>query len=284
MSEKPIDKSKCKLTKAEMVILYNSGLSTMEISKLALVSDRYIRMVLKEEGTIMRATGNWKRKYTVNENFFKEWTNEMAYILGFFCADGCIIRNQESISFAQKEQYILEHIRDALDSNHPIIINKKTLVYILNIHSKIIKGDLVDLHGIKPNKSMNLVFPLVPEKYTAHFIRGYFDGDGYVNYNSYFVSFVGGSYSFMTTLRKELERAGFETNFTAHTNHYRVYLSGRKTIKQFPDWIYKDKNIFLKRKYEEFHKEELHVDDLKNKIKTHKNALEKRRVEGLINE
>ena len=52
---------------------------------------------------------------------------------------------------------------------------------MLNINSKTIKDDLMNIHGINPCKSFNIEFPYVPEEYLHHFVRGYFDGDGHVN-------------------------------------------------------------------------------------------------------
>lgn len=57
----------------------------------------------------------------------------MAYILGFFAADGMVARDGQLISFSQKEKYILENIRLEMGSNHPIIKVEKSNVYILNL-------------------------------------------------------------------------------------------------------------------------------------------------------
>src|SRR5690625_5577807 len=103
------------------------------------------------------------------------------------------------------------------------------------------RTDLINIHGVMPNKSQQIKFPYVPDKYINHFVRGYFDGDGFVSYERYFVSIVGGSKNFMVALRDQIEKAGFETNFTSHDTHYRVYVSGRKTIQLFSDWLYKNK-------------------------------------------
>lgn len=266
-------KGKCSLTDEEIVHFYNNGVNTREIGEMANVSDRYIRSILKRNNVEMKIPGSWKRKFGVNEHYFKTWSNTMAYILGFFYADGCIVTDQQSISFAQKEKYILEKIKEEMGSDHPIIINKKTEVHILNIHSKVLKSDLISLYNLMPNKSKTVEFPDIPPKYLSHFIRGYFDGDGYVSYRNFFVSFVGGSEKFMRSLQEVLEKQGFPTNFTIHENHYRVYVSGRKTIKLFSDWMYQEKNLYLSRKYNEFQKEKVEVSLLKENIKTHKNAL-----------
>ena len=269
----------------EIIKRYEDGESTTEIARLASVSPRYIRMLLKDNNVEMRPRGSWKRKYTLNEDYFKTWSNNMAYILGFFIADGTIARDLQFVSLSQKEEYILDDIKRELGSNHPIYKNKKTGVYILNLNSQIIKKDLIEIHGVKPNKSSTIEFPYVPREYMSHFIRGYFDGDGFVKYEKYFVSFVGGSKSFMKSLRMEIESNGFETNYTEHNTHFRVYISGRKTIKLFSDWMYKNKGLYLKRKYEAFQKETLSLNQLKDRgIKTHKNAILKRNQDRIKKE
>jgi hypothetical protein len=58
-----------------------------------------------------------------------------------------------SVGFAQKK-YILEQIRDELGSDQPLYQNKQTSVYILNLNSKIMKKDLMEIHDITPNKSL----------------------------------------------------------------------------------------------------------------------------------
>lgn len=88
-------KSKCKLSKSEITQLYTEGKSTSEIATLANVSARYIRMVLTDNNVPRRAIGSWKRKYNITENYFKTWSNNMAYILGFIAADGVIQKENQ---------------------------------------------------------------------------------------------------------------------------------------------------------------------------------------------
>lgn len=143
-------KSKCKLSKAEIIHMYAEGESTSEIAMLANVSARYIRMVLTDNNVPRRAIGSWKRKYDITENYFKTWSNNMAYILGFIAADGAIPKENQCVSISQKESYILEDIKKELKTNQPLYQNKKTGVYMLNINSKTIKDDLMNIHGIRP--------------------------------------------------------------------------------------------------------------------------------------
>ncbi|AFU13310.1 putative DOD family homing endonuclease [Bacillus thuringiensis MC28] len=257
-------KSKCKLSKSEIIQLYAEGKSTSEIAILANVSARYIRMVLKDNNVPRRAIVSWKRKYDLKEDYVKTWSNNMSYILGFIAADGVIQKENQCVSISQKESYILEDIKKELHTNQLLYQNKKTGVYMLNINSKKIKDDIMNIHGIMPCKSCNIEFPFVPEEFLHHFVRGYFDGDGYVNYESYTVSFVGGSYNFMNSLNLILQNHNLPVDLLKQNKHYRAILTGRKSIQLFSKWIYKDKDIYLHRKYEAFQKESLSIDQLQD--------------------
>lgn len=249
-------KAKCKLSKSEIIHLYVEGKSTSEIAMLANVSARYIRMVLSDSNVPRRAIGSWKRKYDITENYFKTWSHNMAYILGFIAADGVIQKENQCVSVSQKESYILEDIKKELKTNQPLYQNKKKGVYMLNINSKTIKDDLMNIHGIRPCKSFNIEFPFVPEEYLHHFVRGYFDGDGHVNSHKYFVSFVGGSYNFMNSFKDILENNKFQLSFVDKEKQYRIYLSGKNNVNKFSQWIYKNKGLHLKRKYNIFQEKE----------------------------
>ena len=60
-------------------------------------------MVLSDSNVPRRAIGSWKRKYDINENYFKTWSNNMAYILGFIAADGVIQKENQCVSISQKK-------------------------------------------------------------------------------------------------------------------------------------------------------------------------------------
>jgi hypothetical protein len=262
----------------DMIKLYEEGNSTTEIAAKANVTARYVSSILKDKDVEKRAFGHWKRQYTLNEDYFKSWSNNMAYILGFFCADGFISSRFQQIGFAQKDKDILEQIKIELQSNQPLHLNKKTGVYMLNINSTIIKNDLIDNYGLTPNKSFDLILPDVPEEYISHYIRGYFDGDGNINYKKYCVSFVGGSQQFMQTFKERLELLGFLPYIKNKGKHYRLFITGRRSIKLFSEFIYKDKQLYLKRKYEMFQQESLPQEQLQDrKLKVTRFAVSERK-------
>ena len=58
-----------------------------------------------------------------NEDFFKKWSSEMAYVLGFFCADGSMITNKRGSHYLEyyiTDKDLIFKIKKALGSNHKI--------------------------------------------------------------------------------------------------------------------------------------------------------------------
>ena len=123
-----------------------------------------------------------KPKLTVNENYFKKWSFNMAYILGFILADGCIIQGtykgySDSLKFGVQlsDIDILEKIKKELKSEHKLSIIKNAAHFC--IASQTLVDDLKKL-SISYRKSLNENLPVVPKKYIKDFIRGIVDGDG----------------------------------------------------------------------------------------------------------
>ena len=82
-------------------------------------------------------------KCTVNEDFFKTWSHNMAYILGFITADGCTYENRVKITLNSKDKDILLKMADILGKNINISSNKNTST--LAIRSNEIIKDLSEL-------------------------------------------------------------------------------------------------------------------------------------------
>lgn len=123
-----------------------------------------------------------KPRIAVNENYFKYWSSNMAYVLGFILADGCIIKGtykgySDSLKFGVQlsDIDILEKIKKELNSEHKISIVKNAAYFC--IASQTLVDDLKKL-GISYRKSLNEILPKVPTGYIGDFIRGIIDGDG----------------------------------------------------------------------------------------------------------
>lgn len=124
-------------------------------------------------------------KYKIDEEFFDTWSQGMAYILGFWFADG-YMRYEKSyrIVFVSRDKDSIYDIRKTLSSTHPIWQRKDDKTWNIVIFSKYLYTRLQNMGGSR-RKSKTIKFPDVPPQYLPDFIRGYFDGDGSVFYVRY---------------------------------------------------------------------------------------------------
>lgn len=151
----------------------------------------------------------------------------MAYVLGFFAADGYMwtsSRGAKFFGFQITDKELLYTIRKHLESTHKISarLGKKkgwSDCYRLQIGSLEMFEDLLRL-GMTPAKSNTLLFPTIPPKYQPAFVRGYFDGDGNVYFKSHYMKarrkhewaftsrFTCNSRTFLESLHALLRRNG----------------------------------------------------------------------------
>lgn len=122
----------------------------------------------------------------VNKDFFKKWTPEMAYVLGFFVADGYITVNKRGGQFwciQIIDKGLLRKIKKVVGSNHKIgkkvRFGNENNIYRLQIGSIEMCNDLRNL-GCHERKTKSLSIPFVPHEHFPDFVRGFFDGDGNV--------------------------------------------------------------------------------------------------------
>ena len=225
--------------------------------------------------------GGHNRK-TFNKDFFKTWSPEMAYVLGYIYSDGTIEDVRKSsrtcyLAITSVDYDILYKIRKALSSNHALYIKPKKYNsfpdgrtylckqgYILRIGSKKLFEDLVKF-GLTPRKSLTLKFPMIPVKFLRYFIRGYFDGDGCITVSlakgrkipSLSTVFTCGSLEFLEHLNdllSKIVKLGYKK--IIHGDH--AYQLGYKKYESLKilEFMYKNlnKSPFLNRKYNKYKK------------------------------
>jgi len=203
------------------------------------------------------------RIHDINENFFKSWSHDMAYIFGFWFADGVIHNSLFSITQKHNDKYILEKIAKIMQSEYPIGITKtKYGVYSrFYLYSMVIVNDIIMLGG-KERKSLDCVFPNIPQIYISDFIRGYFDGDGSIGFykkrNSYDASFTSGSKRFLfdlyCILKNEIASFGgsFQEKQGLKNKYYTIQIT-RNDIIRLRKFMYSSSSeLFLKRKRDIF--------------------------------
>ena len=127
---------------------------------------------------MVKSESNYDRK------FFKKWSHDMAYILGFIFADGNLVKSKRGthyLAIYTNDKGLLEGMCMKMKVLNKISLKKSKLGsgYRVQIGSKELFNDLAR-YNLTPNKSKRLKFPKLPKKYVGDFIRGYFDGDGCV--------------------------------------------------------------------------------------------------------
>lgn len=223
-------------------------------------------------------------KYTYNKDYFREVdTTEKAYWLGFLYADGCINRFYKGdelrsmsleVTLQSQDKEHLEKLKNSLSANVPIqnrIISGKYKANRLVINNTKLCNDLIKL-GCTPQKSLTLTFPTekqLKSEYISHFIRGYFDGDGFVSYTehnvfhkhrnknydqySYVCGFTGNE-TFITSIKYVLEDNGVKVSpvYKSKSKAVDIHIKGVDNIEIFKKYIYKDDNMSLSRKKDKF--------------------------------
>lgn len=195
----------------------------------------------------------------------------MAYVLGFFTADGTMIKNKRGAHFIEFEitdKDLLYKIRELFGSNHKIAERKRNnkwkKAFRLQIGSKEMFNDLLKL-GLMPAKSKIIDLPKIPDQYFSHFVRGYFDGDGNV-LSGYFkkpdrknksytlrTRFTSGSRLILDNLKIKLGNiVGTDGSVNVSENTWRLNYGVNDSKKLFKFMYNNNKMtelIYLKRKY-----------------------------------
>jgi hypothetical protein len=199
----------------------------------------------------------------------------MAYVLGFFAADGNMLRNKRGghfIEFQVTDKQVLVDIRNAVGSSHKLTARNRSekwkTNYRLQIGSKEWFSDLLQL-GFTPAKSNTLKFPHVPIKMLPDFVRGYFDGDGGVYFRKHKIKnrtnprwvfsshFTSGSKQFLERLHISLKTSNVKGGFIVtkwQNKGFDLVLSHHDSVALYRLMYNNAPCIYLKRKYRDFKK------------------------------
>ncbi len=173
--------------------------------------DGKIRYLVRTAGGLRWLT---IRNVTLNEQFFRQWTPQMAYVLGVFYTDGCLTVSRTGYyraKISQKEPELLEKCLGLLSCNALIRRHRQAKtgnwLHTFEINNQGVCRHLVKL-GLHPRKSLTIRFPAMPRPMLRHFIRGCWDGDGSISKDGSKASFVSGSAAFIHGMRDALIELG----------------------------------------------------------------------------
>lgn len=241
----------------QIIMDYNTGnFKLKDISLKYGIKYDTISKNIRRMGIITNPHG----KISLNSNIFEKInTEEKAYWLGFLYADGSLYKNSKGhyrfeLGLQQKDLNHIEKFKKFISSKHKIHYREATKSYRIIFNDSKFCNDLINL-GCVPKKSLILKFPTekqVPKELINHFIRGYFDGDGYLSKppKELTLSLLGTKEflnclliyidSSKKILKKDKRHINNTFNFTLCGNNARNFLK----------FIYKDSTIFLERKKE----------------------------------
>lgn len=249
----------------KIIDAYQSGMTVRDVAKKFNIGEKRASDILKKHDVCVLLSCERPSKYSLNEHYFDNIdTQDKAYILGFLYADGCNCNNNISICLQERDKEILDKINLALGSDRPLrFIDYSNRdgncqnQYKLSITNKYMANQLVSL-GMVRNKSLILEFPKwLNKNLYPHFIRGYFDGDGYVSKNYYNAKLSIVSTKIFCERIQEILYSEVGVNssiYLCHKNELTttrtLQISGRNQISEFLDYIYNDANLYLQRKYD----------------------------------
>jgi transposase-like protein/intein-encoded DNA endonuclease-like protein len=198
------------------------------------------------------------------EDFFDNIDSEKkAYYLGWIMADGnvSIYNNQYSLKLHigfQDKHIIDDFLKDIKATYIPkekeSILNttgKKHKSYYVSLTSKHMIESLISL-GVIPNKTGKEFIPNIPKRFLKDFLRGFFDGDGITSIGEKNkIGFVSSKYMIIQILELLKWNLSIQPH---HTTPYIYYFltSSKDKIKDLYNYMYKDANVFIKRKHDRF--------------------------------
>lgn len=198
------------------------------------------------------------RAYGVDKSFFNKINSEgRAYLLGLVFSDGSISGHR--VNFSSTDKDLVEIFKKLLKSESPIYQYQNS--FFLIIGNQNLYNSLKKLGVLERKSWKEYGVPLIPRSLMWHFLRGIFDGDGsfYIDdrgkWKYLCASFCCGSQKFLQDIKEWLENHNIKpqnVRFDRKLNNkgcWQLRITSKKAIKKFTDYLYKNSNYFLNRKY-----------------------------------
>lgn len=278
--------------------LYRDGQTIGEIAKLYQIRYTKISDLLKDNNIKIKNVTDYytadelatTRKYGFKRDYFDSIdTEQKAYWLGFLFADGNVHIPKGStggskggtveIGLKASDDYHINNFIRCIDGENPIEyrdvkLGDKTYPSArVQLNSIEMSNDLIH-KGCIPRKSLVLEPPKhLPQQLIRHFIRGYFDGDGCICFKKgkYFTISMEGTVGLLNWIKDCLKNIGIDSISIYNNDNTKsktLSIFKHENYLKFFNYIYKDKSVFLERKYQlmlqalTFHKKEPDISEV----------------------
>lgn len=248
---------------------YQNGKSLQFLSEKYSLHKSTVKIFLKKSGIVPRNHFEQvqisNRNYTYDKNFFDGTTSDCWYMVGFIAADGYVGKNHKAldITIHQKDGELLEKFCKKISYTGKVkhfMTSKAQPRSRITINSRELCLQL-EQYNIVNNKTLIYEMPEIPTQFLGDFLRGYFDGDGWVAEDGSQVSIVTASKSFYLSLLELYKKLGIEYNVYFDDRHeHRVYdvrITRQEYCKKFFHLLYDnidENSLYLPRKYDRFSK------------------------------
>lgn len=233
----------------EVIKLLKEGLTCYRIAILQNCSHTYVRRLAKENNIIFNSN---KSRRLVKNNPFKNLENrDVQYWLGFLAADGYTCKERISLYLQQKdlnhiEKYLKFLASDSLSIRESIHYKKYKMYGISFRNSDV--AEYLNTLGYTSNKSFDFNPSFL---ITWDFLRGEFDGDGYVSKSPRNeISLISASPKFIEKIALFLDKNDIKysiNDFRGNMQTLRIS-SEFNNILTFIEKLYNNAQTFLERK------------------------------------
>lgn len=250
----------CPIEKLEEAVnLYQSGLSIIKVTQQLNMGEKTLSKYLKYLNIDIRDRRKHRNDLSYDKSYFNKIdTEEKAYWYGFIMADGSLWDGKSPhlcIEVNGIDYHHLEKFRDSIKSNHDIAFRKKRNMCRIEVCSKEIAEDLKIL-GCVSNKTENGFINLdkLPLDLIRHFLRGYLDGDGYIDKTRYRVIYTVKSFIIVNQLQEMFSKFDINMDILPDKTYFRLKTERKNIFYKILKLLYSDSNIYLDRKFEIYQK------------------------------
>lgn len=188
------------------------------------------------------------------------WDELTSYFCGYFLADGCFEsfrKNEDNarLVITSIDEDIITKLRDRISPDRKLtkeLLRSGNFSHKFGFTSKEWFDLLYSIGIVRRKSTVPSIIKYPPTPYLRDFVRGWFDGDGSIHYNTKFGSphFMWMLCGMQTHLEPLINLLPFNVNtFQREDGLFRIYVTRKDDSIRLFDWLYSEATIYMDRKY-----------------------------------